>query len=416
MTETEIKKAKPKEKDYFLNDRDGLRLRVSPAGSKTFQMRYSFGDKRKLITIGQYPSVSLEQAREKVIGYKKLILAEADPQENKKLDKAAKIKMKEGQLHLVVEAWLKFKEKQVTYSTLKKNRQMMDLHLLPHFSEYDSDRKIVSSTHIEDIAHLDITHIIAKIQDYRVELARRLFTHCINIWQFALGRGYIETNCLFKIDTKQLLLPKVTNHYEKITDEATLGELLRAIDGYIHSPIIRSALKFVSIIPLRAENLATLKWSYIDFEKKILTIPRSEMKVKKKSFPDFSLPLPTQAIEILKEIKKNTGWGVWIFHGHNKIHKPMVSESANKALRSMGFADAKRGRKQTLHSFRGTFRSLCDTHQDKHNMPFEIKEAVLDHRVGNNVTQAYLHKADYVEQMRPLLQWWADYLDELKER
>lgn len=94
----------------------------------------------------------------------------------------------------------------------------------------------------------------------------------------------------------------------------------------------------------------------------------------------------------------------------------MVSESANKALRSMGFADAKRGRKQTLHSFRGTFRSLCDTHQDKHNASFEIKEAVLDHRVGNNVTQAYLHKADYVEQMRPLLQWWADYLDELKER
>lgn len=378
-------------------------------------MRYSFGDKRKLITIGQYPSVSLEQTRENAIGYKKLILAEADPQENKKLDKAAKIKMKEGQLHLVVEAWLKFKEKQVTYSTLKRDRRMMEQHLLPNFSKYESDRKIVSSTHIEDIAHSDITHIIAKIQDYRVELARRLFAHCLSIWQFALGRGYTETNCLFKIDTKQLLLPKVTNHYEKITDEATLGELLRAIDGYIHSSIIRSALKFVSIIPLRAENLATLKWSYIDFEKKILTIPRSEMKVKKKSFPDFSLPLPTQAIEILKEIKKNTGWGVWIFHGHNKIHKPMVSESANKALRSMGFADAKRGRKQTLHSFRGTFRSLCDTHQDKHNASFEIKEAVLDHRIGNNVTQAYLHKAYYVEQMRPLLQWWADYLDELKE-
>ncbi|WP_331838532.1 tyrosine-type recombinase/integrase [Helicobacter cinaedi] len=292
----------------------------------------------------------------------------------------------------------------------------MEQHLLPNFSKYESDRKIVSSTHIEDIAHSDITHIIAKIQDYRVELARRLFAHCLSIWQFALGRGYTETNCLFKIDTKQLLLPKVTNHYEKITDEATLGELLRAINGYIHSSIIRSALKFVSIIPLRAENLATLKWSYVDFEKKILTIPRSEMKVKKKSFPDFSLPLPTQAIEILKEIKKNTGWGVWIFHGHNKIHKPMVSESANKALRSMGFADAKRGRKQTLHSFRGTFRSLCDTHQDKHNASFEIKEAVLYHRIGNNVTQAYLHKAYYVEQMRPLLQWWADYLDELKER
>lgn len=81
----------------------------------------------------------------------------------------------------------------------------------------------------------------------------------------------------------------------------------------------------------------------------------------------------------------------------------------------MGFADEKRGRKQTIHSFRGTFRSLCNTYQSEHNASFEIKEAVLDHKVGNRVTEAYLYKVEYVEQIRPLLQWWADFLDRVRE-
>ena len=95
---------------------------------------------------------------------------------------------------------------------------------------------------------------------------------------------------------------------EKITDEKILGELLRAIDSY-SGIIIRNALRFTSIIPLRAENLSELKWAYIDLDKATLTIPRSKMKVKDKKLPDFILPLPRQAIAILQEIKELTGWG-----------------------------------------------------------------------------------------------------------
>ena len=91
-----------------------------------------------------------------------------------------------------------------------------------------------------------------------------------------------------------------------------------------------------------------------------------------------------------------------------------IGESMDKALRVMGFSDKERGRKQTLHSFRGTFRSLCDTYQKEHNATFEVKEAVLDHRIGNSMVAAYLHKADYFEEMKALLCWWADFLDRLK--
>lgn len=91
-----------------------------------------------------------------------------------------------------------------------------------------------------------------------------------------------------------------------------------------------------------------------------------------------------------------------------------IGESMDKALRVMGFSDKERGRKQTPHSFRGTFRSLCDTYQKEHNATFEVKEAVLDHRIGNSMVAVYLHKADYFEEMKALLCWWADFLDRLK--
>ncbi|AAP76866.1 tyrosine-type recombinase/integrase [Helicobacter hepaticus] len=276
-------------------------------------------------------------------------------------------------------------------------------------------KEIVSSLHIRDIHHSQISKIIMQLQLRIPEGAKRLLAHCYNIWQFALSRGLAEFNIIANIDKKTILLPKSDRHYAKITDRVVLGELMRAIDSYPNSIIIKCALQFVAIIPLRASNLALLKWEYIDFESKTLTIPRGNMKVKSNHLTDFTLPLPRQAIEILQEIKQFTGWGKLVFHASTKIHSPLVMESLNKALRSMGFADEKRGRKQTIHSFRGTFRSLCNTYQSEHNASFEIKEAVLDHKVGNRVTEAYLYKVEYVEQIRPLLQWWADFLDRVRE-
>jgi hypothetical protein len=88
--------------------------------------------------------------------------------------------------------------------------------------------------------------------------------------------------------------------------------------------------------------------------------------------------------------------------------------SGNKALRIMGYNDESKGEKQRLHSFRGTYRSLVNTHQEKHNTSLEAKEAVLDHHLGSKVERAYTNKSNYVEQMRRLLEWYADYLEELK--
>ncbi len=167
-------------------------------------------------------------------------------------------------------------------------------------------------------------------------------------------------------------------------------------------------------IPLRAENLINLKWEYIDFNKKTLTIPRPLMKVKNENLPDFTMPLTAQVIDILKEQGLFSN-GTFVFKADGYADVPISKESPNRALQRMGFNNEIIGKKIRLHGFRGTFRSLADTHQMTHNVSKEAKERVLDHLPKSAVEMAYTHKADYIEELKILMQWWSDYLTKLME-
>lgn len=414
MTDMEIKNAKPKSKPYFLSDSEGLRLLVSTNGSKIFQFRYTYLKQRKIATIGTYPLTSLLQARKKTLEFKELLLNQKDPQRIAREEKYGP-DSPEFQIHKIYERWYELYCKKIKDSTAKRIYSFFENRFLPYFCKYDQDRKIIGSKNINEISHQDIIDIIIKYEKKSgSDLAGRLLRYVKKLWGYAFSVGLLQNNSISNIAVSDILSPISQIHYPKITDEKILGELLRCIDSYHNSIIIKSALQFVALVPLRSGNLCKLKWSYVNWEKQTITIPRSEMKIANNNLPDFKLPLSDQALVILKEIQVFTGWGEWIFHAVTNSKKPMVGDSLVKALRIMGFNDEARGRKQLVHSFRGTFRSLCDTYQGEHNTSFEIKEAALDHHLGNKVTQAYNHKADYTEQIRPLLQWWADFLDRVK--
>ena len=131
------------------------------------------------------------------------------------------------------------------------------------------------------------------------------------------------------------------------------------------------------------------------------------MKSKNADPRDFTLPLTDEAISILKEQYLFTSHLEYVFH-LNGSH--LNKETPNMALKRMGFDDEDNGRKQTIHSFRGTFRSLADTHNRDHMCSFEAKEKVLDHAVGDKTERAYTHQAEYYEEMRLLLNWWSKYV------
>lgn len=420
LTDTEIKKAKSTDKDYKLFDGGGLFMLIKTNGGKLWRLKYSFEGKEKLLSLGTYPTTSLLEARAKRDEHKKEIAKGIDPSAERKeiktnieVQKIENEALKSGQFHLVTYGWLDTLTNDAT--TMVKRRRAFERDIFPYLCEYDKQHIIVSSKHIGAITHGELLRIINEKEKTAAETARRLLTDCNRLWLYAISHGHASFNITTNISKKDALKKSVKNHYPKITDKKILGELLRAIDDYRGSIIVRNVLRFVSIIPLRADNLCKLKWESVDFDKETITIKRSEMKVKNKTLADFVLPLPKQAIAILKEIRETTGWGEWVFHGVTNFKTHIGLESANKALRLMGFVDEINGRKQTLHSFRGTFRSLSETYAREHGASFETMEKVLDHQEANQAVRAYTHKADYTEQMRELLQWWADFLDATKK-
>lgn len=421
LTDTEIKKAKSAEKDYKLFDGGGLFLLIKPTGGKLWRLKYLFEGKEKLISLGTYPETTLAEARVKRDEYKREIAKGIDPSAERKESKA-KIEEKaieeqaaiEGQFHRVAYEWLATLKD--VESTQNKRKASFEKDIFPYLCTYNEQHIIISSKHIKEITHPELLKILKIKERTAPEVAKRRFNDCKRLWKYAINHGYTEINVPDRI-TNDAFLPRKEKHYPKITDEKILGELLRGIDDYKGEGgiIVRNILRFVSIMPLRADNLYKLRWNQVDFEKSIITIPRSEMKVKDQNLPDFVLPLPVQAINILKEVREVTGWGRWVFHGVRENLKHANKESGNKALRSMGFVDEKNGRKQTVHSFRGTFRSLSETYAREHGVSFEVRERALDHHEENKVVRAYTHKANYTEQMRELMQWWADFLDTTKK-
>jgi len=208
---------------------------------------------------------------------------------------------------------------------------------------------------------------------------------------------------------KDLIIPKAkVYHHPKLTEPTDLKELINKIYNYQGHYSTKNALKFALHIPLRANNLANLKWEYINFEDKSLTIPRDVMKIKNHNLPDFKVPLSNEVISILKEQEELTSYSDYVFLSVNNT--PINPNTPNTALKRMGYEN-----KQTLHGFRGICRSLLDTYQEKHNLSYEVKKRFLDHQEENKTEQAYNHQAIFFEQMKPLVKWWSTYLESLRE-
>ncbi len=150
-------------------------------------------------------------------------------------------------------------------------------------------------------------------------------------------------------------------------------------------------------------NTKIKKWQYINFENRSLTIPRNLMKVKNKNLPDFKVPLSDEVVNILKNQYQYTSHQEYIFlYVNNKV---LNSNTPNVALQRMGYKN-----KQTLHGFRGIYRSLIDTHQNEHNINYDVKKRFLDHHDSNKVELAYNHRAEFFEQIKPLVEWWSNYI------
>jgi integrase len=405
LKDTEIKKAKPQEKVYYLPDGGGLRLQIKPNGSKVWVFRFSIHGKSKETTFQTYPIVTLKEAREKRDKYKKLINENINPIEYFKQEKL-KLKIEEdNSFKSVLYKWLE-NEMLKSEKEHSRKKRLFEKDVLPHLKY-----KAMNTITIQDLVF-----ILKEKDKIAPNIASKMYGYLKNLYGYAVLHGYCERNLLNDISKAHVLIKRTVKHMPKITDEKVLKELVNAIYNYHGGFSIRNCLKLVLHIPLRADNLCTLKWKEIDFENKLIIIPREQMKFKDPNLDDFKMPLSDEVINILKEQKEElslyTNELDYVFLGiDNKKH--IHKESPNNALQIMSFNDEKKGRKIRLHGFRGTFRSLVDTLDKKGIFSDVVKERALDHHDKNISKRAYTHKGDFEEQLRELMTFWSEYITNL---
>lgn len=399
LTDKQVNSAKPNGKAYTLPDGQGLQLLVSPDGRKSWELVFLSPTlhKRRKTSFGVYPYVTLAEARKKRDEFQNLIKQGIDPIDDKRETKIEEKRIEASSFSNVVNQWLNAQEGRLGKDTFKRKKALFENFVIPVFR----DRNIA------DITHKELTTILEVKAQQHPETARRLFANFDDLWRYACSREYCNANITTNIHRRSTLPQPKIKHYPKITDPIILKELVNAIYSYSGHISSKNALKLVLHVPLRASNLVTLRWSYIDFEKQSLTIPRAEMKSKNADPRDFILPLTDEAISILKEQYLFTSHLDYVFH-INGSH--LNKETPNMVLKRLGFDDEVNGRKQTIHSFRGTFRSLADTHNREHGCSFEAKEKALDHSIGDKTERAYTHQAIYYDEMKILLEWWSKYV------
>ena len=389
ITDFEAKNAKPRDKDYKIRDRDNLYLAVTKAGGKYWRMDYRFHSKRKTLTIGKYPEISVKAAREMCSQARSDISNGIDPSLKKKAGK-----LNRNPLHTFKKTgleWYEVKLADKSESHKSRSLRMLKKELFPQIGDKE----------LHDVTPLELLTVLRRIEERGVvDTAHRARQTAGQVFKYGISCGYCSTNPADQL--AGALRPKNKVHYPAITDPVRVGQLLNAVDGYTGTAVVRYALRLSALFFLRPGELRQLEWSFVNFEEHQIILPGRMMKIGM----DHIVPLATQAVLILEQLQRLTGDGRYLFPSARSNLRPLSDNALRAALRTMGYDN------QTMvpHGFRAMARTLLD---EKLEMNITWVEHQLAHKVRDPNGRAY-NRTKHLHQRHQMMQHWADYLDELK--
>lgn len=404
LTDIKVRSAKPQEKEYTLVDGDGMFLLVHPNGSKYWRFRFRFGGKQHLIAFGVYPETSLADARQKREEARRLVAAGIDPREHKRAVKEEQAK-EAITFESVAREW---------HATNKKWSEEHSRRVLKSLE--DNLFPTIGKRSIEELKTRDLLAPI-KVGEAtgRLEVASRLQQRTTAIMRYAVQSGLIDYNPAQEMAGAVASSNRV---HRPALELKRLSELLRRIDGYTGRPMTRLAVELTLLIFIRSSELRFARWSEIDFETSMWTIPAERETIEgvkhsqrgSKMRTPHLVPLSQQALAILKHVHKLSGDRDFVFIGDHDHRKPMSENTVNKALRVMGY-DTKV--EVCGHGFR---TMACSSLIESGLWSRDAVERQMSHMERNSVRAAYIHKAEHLDERRLMLQWWADFLDANRAR
>lgn len=390
LTDVKIKNAKPDEKTVRLFDGGGLYLEIAPSGGKWWRLKYRFGGKEKRISLGVYPDVGLKDARERRDAARKLLAKGVDPGEAKKAQKAATLERTANSFEVIAREWFAKYAPGWAASHADKIIQRLERDVFPW----------LGGCPIAEITAPELLTVVRRIEERGAhDTAHRALQNCGQVFRYAVATGRAERDP--SGDLRGALPPVKHEHYAAIIDPIQVGELLRAIDGFQGTFIVKCALMLAPMLFVRPGELRMAEWSGFDLDK-------AEWRyLVAKTKTEHLVPLPTQAVAILHELRALTGQRQHVFPGRDP-HKPMSGAAINAALRRMGY-DTRT--EITGHGFRAMARTIL--HEELHVKP-EVIEHQLAHRVPDTLGTAY-NRTKFIKERRTMMQQWADYLDHVKQ-
>lgn len=383
LTDTTIRKAKPRDAAYRLSDGGGLYLLIAPAGGKLWRWKYRFDSKEKLMSFGSYPDVSLSSARERHLEARKLLATGTDPMAERKAEKAAA----ENSFQSIGLAWWQHWQDGMNQRHALQVKRRMEADIFPQIGA-------------RPIAAIEAPELVAMVKAIEKrgarDIAKRALETTGQVFRYAIAHGYSRRNPASEIRPGDILKATRKVNYARV-DAKELPDLLRAIEVYQGTHVTRLAMKLLALTFVRTGELIGAKWSEFDLEAGRWDIPAERMKMR----TPHIVPLAKQTLEVLETLHTLTGKSQWLFPGDRNAKKPMSNNTILKGLERMGY----KGR-MTGHGFRG----LASTILHEQGYSHEHIELQLAHAPRNAVSAAYNH-ALYLEPRARMMQEWADFLE-----
>ena len=389
LTDTKIRTLKPRQSAYRVADANGLCIEVRPSGAKAWRYRYRYAGKPSIITIAEYPATGLADARAERDRLRALVKGGGNPSVAAKIQRAARIEQAETTFGVIATEFLDKRAKDgLSTGSVKRERRLIE-----------KDMAVLKDIPIRDVTAPLLLACLRKLEKRGVvETAHRARSFAGRVFKYANATGRPCGNPA--VDLIGALEQPQTKHLASVTDPEKIGDLLRAMHSYQGSLVTVAALKLAPMVFVRPGELRKARWQDIDLKTAEWRFTTS------KTGTQHIVPLPTQAIEILKELRPVTAGSEFVFPGVRSMKRPMSENTVNAALRYLGYD----GDTITGHGFRAMARTVLD---EVLGFRPDFIEHQLAHAVRDPLGRAY-NRTAHLPQRKKMMQAWADYLDGLR--
>lgn len=406
LTDRQILAAQHQPSEYFLADGDGLYLRVRPT-RKVWVYRYKQDGKEIKLGLGRYPVVSLAAARQKARALMEQRTNGVDPKQDRRVAQERERVQRLNTFELVARAWhaQAWKDRQWSADYAGKVIRALEVHVFP----WTGRHPMVS------VAPTEIVRCLHRIRDRgHFETAQRVRGYVQEVYQYGVDIGLLEPAQNFVNSRTGGLPPPRARHYAAITDPEQLGQLMRDIRAYKGQVLTRAALQLAPLVFQRPGQLRFAHWEDMNLDEAVWSCPPEKMKIREwkkwdSRTPVHRVPLPRQAVQILRDIYPLTGPSGPVFRSmarRSDGSRYMSENTINSALRTLGYDT----REQiTGHGFRASARTLI---RECLGWDREVIERHLAHGSDEELGDSY-DRATFFEQRREMVQCWADFLDDL---